>query len=36
MSDMRRVRPLGRIFRITQPDGLRIRYLGIPSVFASS
>jgi hypothetical protein len=28
LSDMRTVRPPGRTFRITQPYGLRIPYLG--------
>jgi hypothetical protein len=30
LSDMRTVRPQGRIFRITQPHGLRFLYLGTP------
>jgi len=28
LSDMRTVRPQGRTFRITQPHGLRVSYLG--------
>jgi len=30
LSDMRTVRPKGRTFRITQPHGLRLLYLGTP------
>ena len=30
LSDMRTVRPQGLTFRITQPHGLRISYLGTP------
>jgi hypothetical protein len=31
LSDMRTTRPQGRIFRITQPHGLRLLYLGTPT-----